>query len=55
MKYKKIVKLIAQQHNVSTKEVDSQMRSALKESGINISPEAFIRIAVKQLEKDYLS
>ncbi|MBR4911070.1 MAG: hypothetical protein IKZ47_07120 [Clostridia bacterium] len=54
MKYARIVKSIAKKHGISKREVDMQMRKALKESGINFSPEVIIEIATQQI-KDYLS
>ncbi|MBO4733163.1 MAG: hypothetical protein J5662_01670 [Clostridia bacterium] len=55
MKYKRIIREIAKKHNVSEKEVDSQIRFALKSSGINLSPEIVIKIATQKIKKDYLS
>ena len=51
MKYKKIIKLIAKSHGITKSEVDLQIRNALKEAGINISPETVIEIATQQIKK----
>ena len=55
MNYKRIIKQVAKQHNVSPDYVDLQIRSALKESGINITPELFIELVSNQAKKDYIS
>ncbi|MBR4762361.1 MAG: hypothetical protein IK086_06970 [Clostridia bacterium] len=55
MNYKKIIKKIAKNHNVSKKEVDNKIRAALKSSGINVSPEIIIEIIAAKVKKDYLS
>ncbi|MBR6902946.1 MAG: hypothetical protein IKN39_03555 [Clostridia bacterium] len=51
MKYNQIIKQLAKKNKISKKEVDLQMRSALKNSGINVSPEVVIQIAVEQIKK----
>ena len=55
MTYKKIIKEIAKNNNTSKKEVETQMRSALKASGINISPELVIELIASKIKKDYIS
>lgn len=55
MKYEKIIREIAKKHNTTKKEVDSQIRFALKNSGIDLSPEIVIEIAAQKIKKDYLS
>lgn len=51
MKYKKILARLAKSHNTSKKEIDLQIRKALTDSGINVSPEVVIEIATEQIKK----
>ena len=51
MKYKKIIAQLAKTHNTSKKEIDLQIRAALKNSGINIPPELVVEIAAEQVKR----
>ena len=55
MNYRKIIKNIAKNHSVSKKEVDLQIRTALKDSGINVSPEVIIEIIAEDVKKTIYS
>ena len=51
MEYKKIIAQIAKRHGVSSKQVDSELKTALEMSGINVTPDIFIQIAAERIKK----
>lgn len=54
MKYRKILSSIAKQNKTTASEVEKEMKKALSDSGLNISPEEFIIMVVKHI-KDSIS
>ena len=53
MKYKKIIKTVAKLNNTSAKEVENEIKFALNQSGINVSPEILIELISQKIKKDY--
>lgn len=51
MKYEEIIAQIAKKHNISKKEVDLEIKTALVNSGIYLSPEVFIELATELIKK----
>ena len=50
MNYKKILKTIAEKENLSVKEVESEMETALKLTGINCSVQEFLENTTEALK-----
>lgn len=53
MNYQSILKLLATEHNCTTKEIEEEMCKALQFAGYNIEPEAFIAIAAQDIKTIY--
>ncbi len=50
MKYKEILRTIAEKEGISTKQVEKEMLIALKIAGINISAKEFIETTASKLK-----
>ena len=51
MKYKQILKALAQKENVSKKQIEREMIAAIKSAGLNCSPKEFIEEISSSLTK----
>lgn len=52
MKYKEMLKMVARQENTTPKKVDKEIRKAIKLAGIDINPEAFIKMCAMKIKDD---
>ncbi len=50
MRYKQILKSVAAEHNTTEKEVDKEIRKAIKASGLNMEPMEFIRLTTAMVK-----
>lgn len=55
MKYKKIIRQIALKENISEKEVEQEMQSAIDTAGLNCTVQEFIKIMSSNLKKTIYS
>ena len=49
MSYKKLLKVVAAEHNTTPKEVDREMRAAIKAAGYDMEPELFIALVAAKV------
>ncbi|MBE6719181.1 MAG: hypothetical protein E7571_00815 [Ruminococcaceae bacterium] len=49
MSYKKLLKMVAAEYNTTPKEVDSEIRAAIKAAGYDMEPELFIALAASKV------
>ena len=55
MNYQQLLQKVAKEFQTTPEEVEKEMRKALVESGILMSPRAFIALASAKIKKDYKS
>ena len=55
MKYKKLLREVAKEHNTTPNEVDAEIRAAIKAAGLNVPPQIFITMCAEKVKKDYIS
>ena len=51
MKYKKMLQKVAKEYSTSPEEVDKEIRRAIKATGLNVSPQAFISLCASKAKK----
>ena len=49
MNYKKLLKTLSTEHNTTPKEVDEEMRAAIKAAGYYVEPELFIALVAAKV------
>ena len=54
-KYEKMLKLVAQEHNTTPDEVESEIKEAIKAAGLDVSPEVFIALCVAKVRAEMLN
>ncbi|MCR4615433.1 MAG: hypothetical protein K5756_04720 [Clostridiales bacterium] len=52
MSYKKLIKNIAESYKTTSKEVDTEIREAIKAAGYDVEPEIFIAFAVAKFNSE---
>lgn len=52
MSYKKLLNKIAKENGTTAKDVDNEMRMALKMAGLDIEPAAFISLVSTKVKND---
>ncbi len=52
MHYKKLINEIAAKHGVTPKEVDTEIRRAIKLSGYDMKPEVFISMLIQKVKQE---
>lgn len=52
MSYKSLIKKVAKEHNTTSKEVDYEIREAIKAAGLDMSPEEFIAMGVARVKEE---
>jgi len=55
MGYRKLLKAVAKQENTTPKEVDREIRAAIKAAGLDMHPATFIAMCAAKVKKDYIS
>lgn len=55
MEYNEIIEIIAKTENITPREVDSEIRSAIKVKGLDIQPSLFINICAEIVKDDISS
>ena len=50
MNYKKLLNLVATEHNTTPEEVDREMRNAINAAGYNMEPELFIALVTAKVK-----
>jgi len=51
MSYKSLIKRVASEHNTTPKEVDREIRNAIKEAGLDMEPAAFIAMCTEKVKE----
>ena len=54
MSYKKLLKTVAKEYNTTPKEVEKEIKNAMKMAGYDIEPQLFIALCAKQAIDDIL-
>ena len=54
MKYKKILKELSIKENVPIKEIENEMKVAIKAAGLNCSIKKFMKSVILLLKQDYI-
>lgn len=52
MRYEKLLEIIAQENNTTPKEVDKEIREAIKSAGLDMPPELFIALNAAKVKDD---
>lgn len=52
MEYEKLLEIIAQEHNTTPKEVDKEIKLAIKSAGLDMPPEMFIALNAAKVKND---
>lgn len=52
MNYKNLIKQIAEIHNTTPNEVDTQIRKAIRLSGYDMKPEVFISMLMQKVKQE---
>ena len=52
MNYNELLQTVADEYNTTPKEVESEMKNAIKAAGYNISPQLFISLCAAKLKDD---
>lgn len=50
MTYKELLKNVAEEYNTTSKEVEDQIKLAIKMAGYNMEPEKFIKLLTKKVK-----
>lgn len=51
MNYKNLIKQIAEIHNTTPNEVDTQIRKAIRDAGYDLEPKEFILMIMQKVKK----